>query len=129
MHYSQILISLIMSWTGDYQSKVQFDGPINSEIKAEYIDPLHTDPIQKNNTSCDIYGRFQQVILKVKTKKEKFIKATFNFNCENKKHSMPAQFIRESDLTVQKNTIFISEKYKKNTIKVESLSLESVKKK
>jgi hypothetical protein len=128
MALSQTLISTVLIWSGDYNARIQFDGEIQNTIQGQILDQKENGEPFQSNKSCNVQADFKEVLLKEKSRNAKFLKAQFVFKCDNKKHSIPAQFIRMSDLKLQQNTIYISSQYKKSTLKFESVSIETAQK-
>lgn len=129
MALSQTLISTILIWSGDYSARIQFDGEIQNTIPGQFLDQKENGDPYESNKSCAVSADFKEVLLKEKSRNAKFLKAQFYFKCDNKKHSVPAQFVRMSDLKLQQNVIYISDQFKKNNLKFESVSIESSQKK
>ena len=125
MAVSQTLISVILIWSGDYSARIQFDGEIQKTIQGQFLNEKENGEAFQFNKSCVIEANFTEVLLKEKSRNAKFLKAQFNFKCDNKKHSIPTQFVRMSDLKLQQNVIYISDQFKKNTLKFESLSIQN----
>ena len=113
-------------WSGDYSARIQFNGPLKTEIKGELVD----DATLKSNKACEVYGRFEEVMTYEKKQLEKFIKADFRFVCVTDKQppeeiKLASELIRASDLKTHSSTIFISQKFKKNILKLEQYSVVS----
>ena len=118
------VVSALIVWSGDYASRIQFDGPLKSEIKGEVIE---------GNKTCEVYARFDEVSIKEKNQPEKFLKANFRFICTESGQSpdeikLATEVIRASDLKTHSSTIFISKKFKKSSFKIEDYSLTTSKK-
>ncbi len=113
------IVSALIVWSGDFTARLQFDGPLKSEIKGEMID---------GNKACEVYGRFDEVLIKEKSLPEKFIKADFRFICTEsgqppEEIKVASELIRASDLKSHSAQIFISNKFKKNSLKIEDYSV------
>ncbi len=113
------LVSVLIFWSGDYTARLQFNGPLKSEIKGELIE---------GHKTCEVYGRFDELLVKEKSQLEKFIKADFKFVCTESGQTpqeikMATEFIRASDLKTHSSTIFISNKFKKNVLKIEAYAV------
>ncbi|MBC7456774.1 MAG: hypothetical protein H7235_00750 [Bdellovibrionaceae bacterium] len=113
------VISALILWSGDYSARLQFDGPLKSEIRGELID---------GNKACEVYGRFDEVLIKEKNLPEKFIKVDFRFVCIEsgqpaEQIKIAPELIRSSDLKPHSSSLFISNKFKKNSLKIEDYSL------
>jgi hypothetical protein len=126
------LVSVLLLWSGDYTARLQFNGPLKSEIKGELIDAQSTDKSFKSNQTCEVYGRFDEILVKEKSQLEKFIKADFKFVCTESGQSpqeikIAPELIRAADLKSHSSTIFISNKFKKNVLKFEEYSLTTSK--
>ena len=122
------IVSALILWSGDYTARLQFDGPLKSEIKGEIIDGNETDKSFKSNQACEVYGRFDEVIIKEKSLPEKFIKADFRFVCTDSGQppheiKIAPELIRASDLKAHSSNVFISPKFKKNSFKIEDYSV------
>jgi preprotein translocase subunit SecF len=117
------IISILIIWSGDFSAQLQFDGPLKSEIKGELVE---------GNKTCEVYGRFDEVMIKEKNQLEKFIKANFRFTCMTDKQPQETQLatevIRASDLKTHSSNVFISNQFKKNTLKIENYSIQISKK-
>ncbi len=127
------LVSVLILWSGDYTARLQFDGPLKSEIKGELIEGNDSDKTFKSNKSCEVYGRFEEVLVKEKNLPEKFIKVNFRFVCSQDgqpkdETQLATELIRASDLTTHSTTVFISNKYKKNKLKFEDYQIHASKK-
>jgi hypothetical protein len=127
------IVSALILWSGDYTARLQFDGPLKSEIKGEIIDGSETDKSFKSNQTCEVYGRFDEVVIKEKSLPEKFIKADFRFVCTDtgqppQEIKIAPELIRASDLKSHAANVFISPKFKKNSFKIEDYSVAISKK-
>lgn len=127
------IVSILILWSGDYSAQLQFDGPLKSEIKGEHIDGRSNDKAFKSNQACEVFGRFDEVLIKEKSLPEKFIKADFRFICTEsgqppQEIKMASELIRASDLKPHSSSIFISNKFKKNSLKIEDFSISISKK-
>jgi hypothetical protein len=119
------IVSILITFGGDFKAQLQFDGPLKSDIKAEII--------QAAEKNCDVSGRFEEINLKEKNQLEKYLKADFQLFCVEDKQTkitkLASEYVRLSDLKPQSNSIYISNKFKKNTIKIENYSVQISKKK
>lgn len=127
------IVSALILWSGDYSAQLQFDGPLKSEIKGEFIDGREADKNYKSNSTCEVFGRFDEVTIKEKNLPEKFIKVNFRFVCTDtgqppQEIKIASELIRSSDLKTHSAPIFISNKFKKNTLKFEDYSVTISKK-
>ncbi|MBC7753923.1 MAG: hypothetical protein H7Z71_06775 [Moraxellaceae bacterium] len=118
------VVSALILWSGDYASRIQFDGLLKSEIKGEVID---------GNKTCDVYARFDEVVIKEKNQPEKFLKVNFRLICTDTKQQpseirLATEMVRASDLRSHSFTVFISNTYKKSSFKIEDYSLTTSKK-
>ncbi len=121
------LISVAILWSGDFSARLQFDGTLQSEIKGEFIQPVDT----QNSQNCEVFGHFSEVKHKEKSSIEKFLRIEFKFLCTDKGQiktiRLAPELIRLSDLKTHSKTVFISEKFKKNSFKIENYSLQVIK--
>lgn len=118
------IVSVLILWSGDYTARIQFDGPLKTEIKGELVD----DGLNRSNSDCEAYGRFEEVLLVEKNQPEKFIKVDFRFVCSQpagppQEIKIASEMVRASDLKTHSTTIYISKKYKKNQFKIEQFAL------
>lgn len=119
-----ILVSVLILVSGDYSARLQFNGPIKTEIRGELLD----DAKLKSEKSCEVFARFNEVKLKPKSQIENFIKINFKFVCtqdgHKKTYRLAPEFVRSSDLTSHSASVYISKRFKKNTLKIENFSLQ-----
>ena len=118
------VVSALIIWSGDFASRIQFDGPLKSEIRGEVIE---------GNKSCDVYARFDEVSVKEKNQPEKFLKVNFRLICTDSRQQsieikLAAEMVRVSDLKSHSFTVFISNTFKKSSFKIEDFSLTTSKK-
>ncbi len=122
MSTAHAFLTFVLSLSGDFESKLQFTGAFNAELKAEHMD-------FSKNKNCDISSWFQEVYLKEKTRNEKFLKIKLKFICEGKSHTLPAQFVRLSDLSFKSNVISVDDKFKLIKLKADEYNVSAISKK
>ncbi len=123
---SSLIVSILMLWSGDFSARLQFDGPVKTEIKGEFLDNSQL----KSEKNCDVYAHFDEVTIRQKNLPEKFLKIDFKFICtqdgQRKTIRLAPEFIRSRDLKTHSSTVFISSQFKKNSFKIEDFSIETV---
>lgn len=132
------IVSVLILWSGDFKARLQFDGPLRTEIRGEFLD-------NSSDRTCEVYAQFDEVMHKEKNQLEKFIKADFRFVCPvdeqaqtqdktttaksaTQQIKIATEMIRLADLKTHSSQVFISNKYKKNILKIENYSLDVIKK-
>ncbi len=114
----------MLVWSGDYQSRLQFSGPLNQEISGQ---DLSENSQQKSN--CEVFAKFNEVLKKDKSSLAKFLKIQFKFVCvedgqKKVTYELAEELIKLPELKTTSSSIYISKKLQKNQLRVEDYSLQ-----
>lgn len=121
MSLSASVISVILVWSGDYQSRLQFNGPFNQELLGQTLSESEKSP-------CEVYARFKEVTKKEKSNLGQFLQIKFKFVCaedgQKRTYALAEEYIKIPDLKTSSSQIVISQKYKNNQLKIEDYSVQ-----
>lgn len=127
-------VSVLILWSGDFSAPLsstrwQFDGPLNTEIKGELVEENNLqNKSSQARKNCDMFAQFNESNIKEKNQLEKYIQISFKFVCTQdgqiKNIKIAPEFVRYADLKTHSSTVFISDRFKKNTFQIEEYSTQ-----
>ena len=111
-------ISALILFSGDLQSKFQFDGPLQQEIQGEIVDSTDV----KSDRACDVRARFQIVTYQ----KNPSLKINFLAICQvgqiKEKTILNPEYVRLKDLKTHSSSMYISDQHKNVQFKIIDLN-------
>lgn len=126
---TSLIVSALIIWSGDFSARLQFNGPLKTEIKGEFLSDSTTSTSAQSEKDCEVFAQFDETKMKQKNGIEKWIKINFKFICtqdgQKKTYRISPEFIRSSDLKTHSSRVYISKQFKKNSFKIEDFSLQS----
>ena len=121
MSLATSIVSVILVWSGDYASRLQFNGPFNQDLLGQSLS-------ESTNSTCEVYANFKEVTKKINLKSNPFLQIRFKFICDEdgQKHTytLAEEYIKIPELKTSSSQISISKKLKKNQLKIEDYSVQ-----